>query len=306
MKIARLSLAAAAIALSACAVATRAPLNDRQMAELWQEPADLDKRDLLYGPGGRGLKPAEQTGFAVLEIDTEGFSPGYDVRDPQGRTWSVKIGPEAQTEVVVSRLLWAIGYHQPVTYYLPRWTMTKDGRPELQPEARFRLESQEVVGEWAWRDNPFVSSRPFEGLLAFMIMVNNWDLKTSQNKIYRTQVNGDDARYLYVVRDLGASFGRSRWIVPGTRNDLEGFEAEGFIKEVRANRVIFDYKGGWLEPQAVASVAPADVRWVSDLLDRLSPRQWMDAFRAGGFSDADAERYIRRLRAKVAEGRNLS
>ena len=34
------------------------------------------------------------------------------------REWSLKLGPEAQSEVVASRLLWAIGFHQPPTYWL--------------------------------------------------------------------------------------------------------------------------------------------------------------------------------------------
>ena len=30
---------------------------------------------------------------------------------------------EAQSEVVTSRILWAIGFHQPATDYLERWTL---------------------------------------------------------------------------------------------------------------------------------------------------------------------------------------
>ncbi len=44
-------------------------------------------------------------------------------KDPDGLEWSAKIGPEAQTEVVVSRILWGLGYHQPPIYYLPSWTV---------------------------------------------------------------------------------------------------------------------------------------------------------------------------------------
>jgi len=47
------------------------------------------------------------------------------------------------------------------------------------------------------------------------------------------------------------------------------------------------------------------VRWVCRLLNRLSERQWRDAFRAGGFEDDDAARYIRRLKEKVQEGLRL-
>jgi hypothetical protein len=135
--------------------------------------------------------------------------------------------------------------------------------------------------------------------------VNNWDLKTSQNVIYRFQGEGGQPQDRYVVKDLGASLGKTAWLIPGTRNDLEGFEAEGFISTVEGNRVRFDYKGSWLEPQVVANVAPADVQWVCALLARLSPQQWSDAFRAGGYGAAEADRYIKRLRQKVAEGQEI-
>lgn len=39
--------------------------------------------------------------YTFVARDTTGKSPGYDVRDAQGRLWSVKRGPEAQSEVVV-------------------------------------------------------------------------------------------------------------------------------------------------------------------------------------------------------------
>jgi hypothetical protein len=290
--------------VSACALSAGRVLSERELAELWQEPADLAQRNLLYGPGGRALVPDANARYTVLEVDKNGFSPGYEVRDPQGRTWNVKLGPEAQTEVVIARLLWAVGYHQPATYYLPRWTLTENGQATVQSAGRFRLktEAQENVGEWAWNDNPFIGTRAFEGLFVLMVMVNNWDLKTSQNSIYRVQPDGDDPRNLYVIKDLGASLGKTRWMLPGTRNDVEGFLQERFIRRVEGNRVIFHYQGAWREPHVAASAAPADVRWISNLLAKLSAEQWNDAFRAGGYTEAEAALYIRRLREKIAEG----
>jgi hypothetical protein len=48
------------------------------------------------------------------------------------------------------------------------------------------------------------------------------------------------------------------------------------------------------------------VRWICGLLARLSDRQWQDAFRAGGYEDQVATRYIRRLQQKIADGLKLS
>ena len=293
---------------SACALNTRPVLSDQRMTELWQNPVDLEQRDLLWGPGGRATAPGTQGTYAVVKVDTNGFSRGYDVRDGRGQSWNVKLGKEAQPEVVVSRLLWAVGYHQPTIYYLPEWTLTDKAESTSQPGARFRLEpaTEKDMGDWSWRDNPFLETRPFAGLFVFMVMVNNWDLKGTNNVVYQVQSEGDGARTKYVVKDLGASFGKTIWPIPGTRNDLEGFAAERFIDRVAANRVTFHYKGAWQEPHLVASATPADVRWICNLLARLSPQQWNDAFRAGGYTETEASRYIQVLRQKVTDGQNIS
>ena len=86
---------------------------------------------------------------------------------------------------------------------------------------------------------------------------------------------------------------------------MPAFEREPFIKVIEGNRVYFHFQGAWREPQLHSSVTPDDVRWICELLARLSTKQWMDAFRAGGYDEAEAGRYIRRLQDKVAEGLNL-
>lgn len=295
-----------ALALAgACALHERPTVAPAKMVELWEAPADIERRDLLYGYGGTESMPAPGDRYDVLEVDEKGFSKGYDVRDSRGRQWSVKLGPEARTEVVISRLLWAVGYRQPVVHYLPGWTLQQDGKSIPQEAARFRLEKFEKAGEWSWRENPFIGTRPFTGLFVLMVMVNNWDLKTAQNAVYRISENGDAPRQWYVVKDLGASLGKTNWFLPGNRDDLEAFEQEAFIRSVEGNRVRFHYKGAWLEPQLHDSVTPGDVVWTCQLLSQLSPRQWLDAFRAGGYTDEEAHRFIRRLREKVDEGLRL-
>src|SRR4029077_5170512 len=167
-----------------------------------------------------------------------------------GVEWSVKLGPEAQTEVVASRLLWAVGYHQVPTYYLASWKM-EGGSDAAPAPGRFRpeLPHAKAVGEWAWSDNPFVHTQPFRGLIVVNLLINNWDWKTSNNKIYDlTNPDGTGERR-YVVRDLGASFGKSdapplarvlgARIAQGNRNNLKDFEAQGFIRGVSGGKVDF-------------------------------------------------------------------
>ena len=49
-----------------------------------------------------------------------------------------------------------------------------------------------------------------------------------------------------------------------------------------------------------------DVVWASDLLSRLSERQWQDAFRAGGYPPQVANQFIRKFREKIRQGQDLS
>jgi len=48
------------------------------------------------------------------------------------------------------------------------------------------------------------------------------------------------------------------------------------------------------------------VLWTCRRLDRLSDRQWRDAFRAGGYSDEEGAAYFDVLKRKVREGLALA
>ena len=281
------------------------------LSQLWNDPTDLERRDLFAGPTLGTSAPDATKPFAFIEADSSGFSPGYDLRDANGVEWSVKLGPEAQTEVVVSRILWAIGFHQVPTYYLSTWTMT--GGPEGDPgPGRFRPELAEwkAADEWSWRENDFVQTQPFKGLIVANLMLNNWDWKASNNRVYTRTVPDGTVERRYVVRDLGASLGKTSSPAPlrllgsriaqGNRNDLEDFEKQGFVERVAGDRVEFDYSG--IYGDVVDTVRVADVVWTARLLARLSDAQWNDAFRAAGYPPDHAARYVVELKSKVAEG----
>jgi hypothetical protein len=282
-----------------------------QVSQLWQHPDDLAQRDLYHGSGGSELHPSDAS-FQFIRVDASGASMGYDVRDVRGLTWSVKVGVEAQPEIAVSRILWAIGFHQPPTYYLPDWTMS--GAPaHVKPEpARFRpeLPDAKTVGNWSWYENPFVGTRPFGGLIAANLILTNWDWKNTNNRIYELASPRNDVRRWYVVRDLGGSLGRFtyprmlewtrlRGFGQGTKNDLAGFEQQPFLV-ADGDRVKIDYRG--IYGDLVKTVTPADIRWTCELLARLSDQQWHDAFRAAGYTPEHAARYVKKLKEKVGQG----
>ena len=279
------------------------------------EPADLEGRNLLLGRVAGPPPPDGTTPFTFVAEDTTGKSPGFDVRDANGVEWSVKLGAEAQSEVVASRLLWAIGFHQPPIYYLSNWTMTgQQSGPQAGGRFRPALSSEKVVADrWEWNRNPFTSTRPMAGLLVAQMILNNWDLKDSNNKIYEVTDTAGGPSKRYVVRDLGAALGHNRQVrwfrwtgirgSQGSKNDVEGFEKTALIDEVRGDRVKFTYRGP--NDSLLQNITTADVRWIATLMSRLSDQQWQDAFRAGGYAAEDSERYIRKLKAKIAEGMAL-
>ena len=153
---------------------------------LWRDPGDIASRDLRYGPGSEELAPAAP--FTFVEEVKKGESPKFKVRDARGVEWSVKLGPEAQSETVSSRIVWAVGYFAEEAYYfdevrienMPRLSR---GREHVAGDtvrgARFepRRDGVKEGPEWSWRDSPFEGSREMSGLKVLMILLNNFDAR---------------------------------------------------------------------------------------------------------------------------------
>ena len=292
------------ILAAACAPAVRstaqAPLTSAQLAELWIEPEDIAARDLFHGPGGRDGSADPDATYAVTALDRTGYSAGYDVVGPDGRKWKVKLGDEAQAEAVASRVLWAIGFHQPPTYVISGLRLS-GGKPDDQGRtARLRLEEgYRTEGQWSWQQNLYVGVQAFRGLLVANLILNNWDLKTSNNRVYQLSDAAAAPARRFVVQDLGASLGKTGWPT-GNRNNVAAFESQRLIDGVRDGIVDFDYHGR--HDELFTALTPADVVWTSRLLVRLSDEQWHDAFRAAAYPAPTAQRYIAKLKTKIQEG----
>lgn len=278
------------------------PPTPEQLAQLWVEPER--GRDLFFGVGGKKLAPNPDATYTVIEIKRGGFSRGYTVVGPGDREWSAKFPPEANTEIAASRLLWGIGYHQPPIYLLASWKAEKATSPNPQLPARFREKKPALNGldagdSWSYYQNPFVGTRQLNGLLALQAMLGNSDLKDAQNVIYKLDKPLEGAARWYVARDLGQTFGRTG-VLDAPRGDIDVFEQTPYIRGVDDGKVRFDYRGR--HKALFENVTPADVRWLCERLNRLSDDQWQDAFRAGGFGEPVAARFIRRMKQKIAEG----
>ena len=309
---------AVAVAAGGCSKALRdaprptvaATEAERLMPELWRDPGNMTALDLFHGAGGAERQPPPGASWTFVAQDTKGFSPGWDVRDAAGTEWSVKLGPESQSEVVASRIVWAMGYHQPPTYYVPGWTLADGPQPGPQPPGRFRpaVPQARRTGEWSWERNPFAHTRPFRGLLVLMRVLNNWDLLDRNNTVYEFEPPRAGVRRWFVIIDLGASFGKAHGLESrrsGTRSDPEGYESQGFLEGVNSDGYVeFDQLGKW-HRGLFGELRPADVKWTCERLARLTPRQWEDAFRAGGYDAATSARFIALVRRRIDAGLSL-
>ena len=281
------------------------PPTPAQMAELWVQPSS--PRDLYWGVGGKRLAPDPNGRYTVIEIKRGGFSRGYTLKDEGGREWSTKFPPEASAEVAASRLLWGMGYHQPPVYYLPEWQAAKANSPNPQLPARFRerapdLNGLDTDGTWSYYINPFVGTRQLNGLLTIHAMLGNSDLKDVQNATYVLKEPLEGARRWYVARDIGQTFGRTGALDP-PRGDPDVFEKTAFIRGVENGFVRFEYHGR--HKALFERITPADVRWACERVSKLTDQQLQDAFRAAGYPQVTADRFIRTLKRKTAEGLQL-
>jgi hypothetical protein len=279
-----------------------AEASPRSIAELWVDPGP--NRDLFHGVGGPRLAPDPDVPYRVVEVKVGGFSDGYTVVGPGEREWSAKFPPEAAPEIVASRILWGIGYHQPPVYLLREWRAEGADRPNPQLPARFREKSPDLrgldsTGAWSYYEHPLVGTPQLSGLLVLQAMLGNSDLKDSNNTVYELDAPLEGASRWYVARDVGHSFGRTG-MLDAPRGDVDVFEATPFIREVSGDHVVLHYGGRHRE--LFEQITRADVRWICTRLSRLSDRQWADAFRAGGYEPGIADRFIRRMQSKIDEG----
>jgi hypothetical protein len=292
------------LANDACAPALRRTA-EAPIDELWEEPG-LERLNLIDGVGAGAAKPVVDGRYQLLERNTGGFSTTYRVRDEGGLEWSVKIGPEAQTEVVSSRIVWTLGYQQVPSYFVERWIAVDDaGHEQTLGGARFRPRKMpmKAAGPWSWNRNPFVGTRPYRGLLALMMVLNSTDLKAGNNELYEiaNPGQGRPARW-YVVKDLGASLGETGRIDP-RRGYLEGFERERFIVSTHNDQVTFGFRGRHKE--LLRQVRLEDLRWICQRILRVPQAALLDAFRAGGYDEEQSRRYVARIVNKAEEGMAL-
>jgi hypothetical protein len=263
---------------------------------LWEE-IDVASVDTLAGPGGDAMKP-DLSKVEFIREETGGYSKKYRIRDAAGNVWVAKVGAEAQSEAAAVRLLSAIGYKTDINYLVPVLTVPgkgefKNARLEARPDDIKRLDT------WSWKSNPFMGTKPFQGLKIMMSFLNNWDMKEANNVILK---KGD--RLEYAISDLGVSFGKTGsnglpifWRVGRSRNEPEHYAEAEFIKDVKSGKLKFAFNGK--NDGSFDDVTVADGRWLADLLLRLSDKQIADAFKAANYPDSDVELLTSAVKSRI-------
>jgi hypothetical protein len=264
---------------------------------LWRDHGDVSSLDLFHGPGGEEMRP-DLSRLTFVEEEKGGFSTKYRVRDASGRVWVAKVGKEAQPETAATRLLWAAGYMTETTYLAPSATIPGKGTfRNVRFEAR--PETVEREGEWKWGENPFTGTREFQGLKVMMVLLNNWDIKDSNN--VRLLTEGGELRY--AISDLGATLGDTGkwpllWRFTRSRNDPKGFRGDKIIDEVKEDgSVDFEFSGK--KRGMFNDVTVEQARWAGGLLARLSDRQIAAAFRAANYTPAEVRTLTASVRTRV-------
>jgi hypothetical protein len=221
------------------------------------------------------------------------------VRDGSGREWVVKVGKEAQSETAAVRLLWAAGYPTETVYLARRVNIRGKGN---FTNARFEARPAGVdrVGEWKWDDNPFTGTREFQGLKVMMVLLNNWDVKDSNNVILHREGAGE---LHYAISDLGATLGKTGryfglWRITRSRNDPRGFAEDKFIDEIKSDgRVDFHFSGK--KRDIFNDITVEQAQWIGSVLARLSDKQIGDAFRAANYSPSEVRLFTRAVRSRI-------
>jgi hypothetical protein len=320
------ALAVLLLTFGAPSCAKRAVPDASAVPVLWREPT-------ATGPSaGRPMPP-----FRLVEEDRAGDSPKFSVVDGRGARWHVKLGPEAQAETAAVRLLEAVGYFTEPTYFLSRSriegidALTR-GRHLVLADgtiagARFeaRPDGIERGATWDWASNPFVGTEALDGLKVLMVLINNYDARTANNRILVTPNAAGLREARYVVTDLGASFGRYGGLGGHrSKNDVKGYRASAFIERVEDGRVHFAYRTrpeGWgltlflfnpfytageLKKQRdMSEVSVEGARWIGARLARLPDTALAAAFESAGYAAESVAALVGVVRARIQALRRL-
>ncbi len=291
---------------------------------LWTDPGNVESLDFVNGVGGEQTVP--QPPFQFVEEDKSGTNPKVKVKDGAGRTWSVKFGPEAKPSVFATRMAWACGFPVETEYFVTRGQMAgarnlKRARSFIQgdgsfTDARFQLRTDKPKYldsfNWTWPSNPFLGTPQLNGLKVLVMLLSNWDTKDARDRdaaandtladsnlaIFQTEGTGGP-RYLYMISDWGATFGR--W-GPGIRSKFNcrdySNQTPGFVHGAEKGLIKWGYLGKHNE-DIVQGIRTSDVQWLLQYLGRITDDQLRRGLASSGAAPDDVACFTHSIRQRI-------
>jgi hypothetical protein len=284
---------------------------------LWQNPGQVDRKNLASGAGGAATIPRPP--FRFVAEDNGGSSPKVKVRDARGNSWSVKFGEEVRSETFASRIAWVAGYTVEPTHFVAEGRILgvkglTRAKASIRPDgsfhdARFQLRSQKAKFSkrynWSWVNNPFLGTKELNGLKIVVMLVSDWDDKDARdidrdaNTAVFEERSGRTTRYLQFIPDWGGSMGKWGNVALRSKWDCKGYRGQNndFIKGVKNGFVEWGYSGQ--RNEVTQGIRPADVHWLMQYLGRLTDAQLRAGLRASGAVPADIECFTSAIRDRL-------
>jgi len=171
--------------------ATVAP-SDAPPSTLWEAPTSLADRDLFNGPWGAPRRRARTRtrSYTYVRQKRGGTNPGWSCRIRR----DVNARQQAPANDRARKGRWRSrfpacsppsGITNPRVLPVVRSRCgTHRARTRSLADA-FDLHEATLIqnrGEWAWQRNPFVGTRPYQGLLVTLLLFNSFDLKNSKHR----------------------------------------------------------------------------------------------------------------------------
>jgi hypothetical protein len=300
-------------------------VDTRADSVLWHDPGAVERLDLAGGPGGKTNAPQGPYTF-IKEIES-GKKPKLKVRDARGVMWAVKWGHEVKAEIFASRLAWAAGYFTLPTYFVASGRI--DGaadpgraRERLAPDgsftdARFQAWEPNLLKgrNWAWNYNPFLGSKPLQGLKIIVMLTSNWDSKDARDVDMGTNTAIVDYRapagkeLHYLVLDWGGTMGR--WGMAGfVRNkwDCDGYASQTseFVKGVKDGEVVWGFSGAFNEKDINEGITPQDVKWLLQYIGKLTDSQIRSGLQASGATPKEVDCFSKSVGERIDQLKKLA
>jgi hypothetical protein len=148
-----------------------------------------------------------------------------------------------------------------------------------------------------------VGTPQYQGLKIMMALINNWDLKDSNNEMVQIR-GGNSGNVYYIISDLGATFGHASttpllWRLTRSRNKPSNFAKSKFLEKVKGDRVVLHFGGK--NRDLMKDISIQNARWMGQWLLQLTDRQLQDAFRAANYRPDEINLLARTVRERTNE-----